>query len=336
MNRTWLAALLIVPATAFAGGPTLDISGACPGTIDVMASGFAPGATVGVLRGAGPGADIIPGGPCAGLPSDLGGLSLITTARADGAGRIVVSPSVGGPLCGDLVQMVDTSSCSLTNTAVIGGGGGPGVIYVAEGRNGAGSEFGVVDLATGAYLPINPAAEYSLTGLSFAPDGDLYGVEASGRSNPAIVRVDPASGVQAYLSMADDPGSFSAFAFASDGMLYGWTESGDDFLSIDPISGATALTSVSIGTANNCMAEGPDGLMYMLSGSNLYTIDPMDPAGYVSMGSVSGLDARSGGGCTFHEGMLYKSANASLYAIDLATMVATDLGIVLPANTDAI
>ncbi|MFT4621716.1 MAG: hypothetical protein ACI8PZ_000368 [Myxococcota bacterium] len=124
MSRTTLVALLLAPATALAGGPMLTIDGACPGTIDVAAMGLTPGATIGVLSGRGPGGDIVPAGPCAGAPTNLAGLGLVTTVRADGAGMVNVSPSVGGPLCGTHVQFIDTATCAVSNVEVIGAGGG--------------------------------------------------------------------------------------------------------------------------------------------------------------------------------------------------------------------
>ncbi|MFT4624315.1 MAG: hypothetical protein ACI8PZ_002974 [Myxococcota bacterium] len=116
------AAVLIAPGIALAGGPVLSIGGACPGVIDVEAMGFTPGGSVAVLKGSGPGSDIMPGGPCAGMASGLSGLGYVTTIRADGAGAVRVSPSVGGPLCGANIQFLDASTCTLSNLAVVGGG----------------------------------------------------------------------------------------------------------------------------------------------------------------------------------------------------------------------
>lgn len=114
-------ALFVLPATALAGGPSLSISGPCPGTIDVEASGLTPGGDVAVLSGRGAGSDVVPGGPCAGALSDLSGLGLITVVSADGRGDIAVSPSVGGPTCGKHIQFLDLASCALSNTQVVGG-----------------------------------------------------------------------------------------------------------------------------------------------------------------------------------------------------------------------
>ncbi len=334
--RSLLLATLTLPVAALAGGPSLSIGGACPGTIDVMAEGFVPGTTVAVLSGSGLGRDAVPGGPCAGASSDLSGLSLITLVPADGAGRISVSPSVSGPVCSLTIQMLDTTTCLFTNTDTVAGGGGGGII-VAEGRGGGfGTELGVIDPVEGTYTTLNPATGYPLTGLSFGPDGRLYGVQASSRSFPFIFDVDPETGDLTILSSATDPGSFSAFSHGADGGLYGWTENGDDFISIDPLSGDVEVVPVGIGTLNNCMALAPDGTLYMFSGSAAYAFDPRSPADYASLGLVSGLGTGSGGSCTFHEGELYKFGGGALHRIDLRTMTAEVVPVAgLPDGIDA-
>jgi hypothetical protein len=126
MIRMLFGAALLLPAAAMAGGPSLTIGGACPGSIDVAALGLTASGSVAVLSGRGPGSDFVPGGPCGGAASSLSGLGLITTARADGSGRIAVSPTVSGGLCGTSVQFMDLETCALSNVAVIGGGGGGG------------------------------------------------------------------------------------------------------------------------------------------------------------------------------------------------------------------
>ena len=114
--RVVMFSALFLSGSAFAGGPMLDISGACPGVLDVQIMGVSPGATIGVLRGAGPGSDVIPAGPCAGLRCGLSGLGFVIAVRdADRDGMITVSPSIGGPLCGLSVQMLDTSTCTLSD-----------------------------------------------------------------------------------------------------------------------------------------------------------------------------------------------------------------------------
>ena len=116
-----IGGLLATPA--FAGGPTLDVTGDCPGMSTFSIRGITPGATVGLLAGV-PGADIVPAGPCPGVVSDLGGLRLITSLRdSDRDGVITLEPSLPVSACGLSVQVLDTSSCAFTNVEPLRGGG---------------------------------------------------------------------------------------------------------------------------------------------------------------------------------------------------------------------
>jgi len=100
-------------------GPALTVGGTCPGTVDVRGSNLTPGASVAVLTGAGPGNDVIPAGPCAGLQSDLSGLAFRGLFSANGNGILSLSPTLGGGVCGAGVQLLDVASCTLTNVDLI-------------------------------------------------------------------------------------------------------------------------------------------------------------------------------------------------------------------------
>ena len=114
--------LLLLPVSAFAGGPSVTVSGSCPGPLTIDVSGIAPGATVAILKGAGPGADIIPGGPCSGDISGLAGLAYVTSVRdSDGDGLIRLSPTLPGPACAQSIQVLDAASCALTPATPLGG-----------------------------------------------------------------------------------------------------------------------------------------------------------------------------------------------------------------------
>ena len=119
--RTLLAAAVLLPATALAGTPMLDISGPCPGDVAVTASGFTPGGSVAVVTGDSAGSDRVPTGPCEGYATGLSGLSYLTSVRADGRGGVSLRPTVGRGLCGTNVQFIDVSTCSMSNVDVVGG-----------------------------------------------------------------------------------------------------------------------------------------------------------------------------------------------------------------------
>ena len=105
----WLA--LILPALA----QDLRIVGTCPGTVDVIGSNLFPGGRVAVLTGGDVGNDVIPGGPCAGFQTELRGLNRRARVTADANGEWMASPTLGSGACGSPVQLLDVTTCSLTN-----------------------------------------------------------------------------------------------------------------------------------------------------------------------------------------------------------------------------
>ncbi|MFT4628359.1 MAG: cysteine-rich repeat protein [Myxococcota bacterium] len=118
--RVLFCALLLAPAAASA--QTLTASGACPGPIDIAATGLTRGGAVAVLIGLAEGADRIPGGPCADTVSGLRGIRLgPVTVSPDG--NLALRPSIPGPACGRVIQVLDLESCALTNVTGFGGGG---------------------------------------------------------------------------------------------------------------------------------------------------------------------------------------------------------------------
>jgi hypothetical protein len=121
--RTLIVTFLMTPALALAGGSTLDISGACPGPMDISAAGLTPGGTAAVLTGSRLGGDIIPGGPCPGVVSDLGGLRFVTTVPIGLRGEVMASPTISAGLCSSYAQFLDVTTCTLTNAEAFGGGG---------------------------------------------------------------------------------------------------------------------------------------------------------------------------------------------------------------------
>ncbi|MFT4622622.1 MAG: hypothetical protein ACI8PZ_001278 [Myxococcota bacterium] len=120
--RFILAALLLAPSAAFA--QTLTMVGACPGDIDIDASGLTAGGDVAFLFGLGAGSDVIPSGVCAGVATGLAGIRLgVKTTSADGT-LSWPSLTVPGGACARSFQMLDLTTCTLTNVATITGGGG--------------------------------------------------------------------------------------------------------------------------------------------------------------------------------------------------------------------
>jgi hypothetical protein len=100
------------------GGPTLSVSGTCPGVMTLSGSGLTAGGPVAVVYGPS-GAFAVPGGSCAGLVLDISAPSLAAVVAADAAGDVNVAPNIPGPLCGSTLQMIDLTACAATNSVVL-------------------------------------------------------------------------------------------------------------------------------------------------------------------------------------------------------------------------
>ncbi|MFT4622666.1 MAG: hypothetical protein ACI8PZ_001322, partial [Myxococcota bacterium] len=142
--RTVLSLVLLLPAVSLAA-PTLGLSGSCPGPMDIDLSGFTPDARIGfLLSRIGPGSDVIPAGPCAGVETGLTGPRWLNSLY-DADGAMSFSPSVPDGACTSFIQMLDVSTCTLTAVGDLGagaviGGGSPihnTVPFVADATNSA-------------------------------------------------------------------------------------------------------------------------------------------------------------------------------------------------------
>jgi hypothetical protein len=115
-------------AAGTASAQTLDITGACPGPVRIDIAGITVGGNAAILVGAaGAGDDTLGVGPCVGTETGLRGIRYITTARdADRDGRIRLEPTFPAPRCSVPIQVLDISTCALTNVVTAAGGGGCG------------------------------------------------------------------------------------------------------------------------------------------------------------------------------------------------------------------
>ena len=68
------------------GGPTLQVTGVCPGPLDISIQGATPGGSVTIAFAQSEGSATIPGGPCAGTSLDLQNPQVLTTVTADASG----------------------------------------------------------------------------------------------------------------------------------------------------------------------------------------------------------------------------------------------------------
>lgn len=104
------------------GGPTIRLSGDCPGRITIAWSNVTPNRTMGILFASNTGNFTLPGGACGGTTLGLSssGLRLVNTVSS-GSGSGQVSGSAGTGACRGYLQLViaDGSPCSTTNVVQI-------------------------------------------------------------------------------------------------------------------------------------------------------------------------------------------------------------------------
>lgn len=105
------------------GGPSIRISGQCPGRVTVAWSNATPGRPMGILFANSTGSFVIPGGVCAGTQTGLSsaGLQLVFSGSTGPNGSGQVSANAGTPACRRFLQMViaDGSPCATSNVAQI-------------------------------------------------------------------------------------------------------------------------------------------------------------------------------------------------------------------------
>ena len=97
--------------------PTLSLTGQCPGTIDIDASGLTPNGSLTVLTATTIGKHRDPGRPLrGGTDSGLGmGIVVRATPTANANGALSISPNIPQGLCGDFIAVLDQDSCTMSN-----------------------------------------------------------------------------------------------------------------------------------------------------------------------------------------------------------------------------
>jgi len=107
------------------------------------------------------------------------------------------------------------------------------------------SDLLVLDPATGAVVDSAGSTGFGITGLAIHPlDGELYGVTTAPSGDPRfLVRIDRATGAAAPVGALG--GVVADITFTPEGTLYGWSESSDDLVTIDLVTGAMTVVGES-------------------------------------------------------------------------------------------
>ncbi len=264
------------------------------------------------------------------------------TVGADGSATL--RPVVDDPLCGMPVQVLDLVTCELSPVAEVGEaiGDGDNLLYAAAGRSGAfGTQLWRINVLTGVVSAIGDP-EVPLTGLSFAPEGTLYGVQAAGCSPALVYTINLATGVATEVHEGLSS-CWSGFTWTPGSReLYAWSQWSQTLYNIDLSDGSEEWVYASAYGAGSCLTSDADDQLYRMTGAcEIFAIDP-ETATESFLGIPEGCPlGYRGYGCTFLEGTLYVApselgAIRELVAIDIDTMTATPTGIMLDAGVDAL
>lgn len=99
-------------------GPSLTVTGTCPGPVTLDIAGATPFGGVALAYGPA-GTFSIPSGSCAGTSLDIGAPTLATILGADAGGAVSFSVTLPAGACGLTVQAVDLGACVASNSAVL-------------------------------------------------------------------------------------------------------------------------------------------------------------------------------------------------------------------------
>lgn len=203
-------------------------------------------------------------------------LSICTPAEAT---LIAVSWSTDGSTS-EVVRINQTTGAS----SVIGVSGVAGLNSLAADSSGrliaaSGVDYYEVDPATGSATEVlssyatSGVRSNSIRGLAFDSNDTLYVVGDAGSLQRPLLTMDLNTGVGSLIGLTGFTG-VQALEFSPDGILYGWDATAG-LITIDPGTGVgTAVSSSPPADLIQSIAFAPNGTMYGISQTDLYTIDP--------------------------------------------------------------
>lgn len=101
------------------GGPSLGVTGACPGSATFTLSGLTPNSVAQIYASRRQGSTTLSGGTCGGTVLGLSHARLIGTKAADANGVVVLQRNLNANVCSAFAQGLDSASCGVSNVAVL-------------------------------------------------------------------------------------------------------------------------------------------------------------------------------------------------------------------------
>jgi hypothetical protein len=187
-----------------------------------------------------------------------------------------------------------------------------------------------------------------VSGMAFTADGTLYAAETNSNVFGVVsdlFTIDPSTGAGTAIGPLNAGATHHGTVpdITAVGLqLYGWTENGDDFISINSATGAVTVVPSVESSAGAGMAANAAGTIYHIpiGMTPLRTINPMTGISTVFL-TLTGAGCCRVNALTWHEGELYGVLNSGptsvpqLMRIDTTTGVRTVLGD-LPVRVDAL
>jgi hypothetical protein len=99
--------------------PSLSITGSCPGQGTFTLTGLTPSASAQIYASKRQGSTTLTSGSCQGTALGLANARLLGTKTADANGVVTVQRNLNNNFCGAVGQGLDTSTCSVSNVAVV-------------------------------------------------------------------------------------------------------------------------------------------------------------------------------------------------------------------------
>ena len=180
----------------------------------------------------------------------------------------------------------------------------------------------------------NYSATASAAAAQRASDGVIFFITQV--ANGTVFTWNPATPATAPVQLGTTGASvpyIPRLAFSASGVLYGVDTNTADLFTINQSTGAATVVGALSGVPTNLGGDigfGPDGTLYMVAGTTIYTV-PLTGGAVASLGTISGISA----GATAIVGMTFNASGqmlvaddqtpAQLYTVNLTSRVATAL-----------
>jgi len=112
VNKLWA-----VSVGASSTGPSLTLTGSCPGPVTITATGLTPGGSVQIWSGKNAGSTTVNTGNCTGTQLDIAKARVLSTRKADANGTVTLTRDFKDANCGRLFQVLDLATCDTSAVA---------------------------------------------------------------------------------------------------------------------------------------------------------------------------------------------------------------------------